>query len=100
MRRPSHEIEQGRSLEWLARAHAASEATKRSLDESAERDFEERLRKVLLRCACGPDKIAKRGHVLADVGRTNFREMAVYDVSEAPRGKGTGARAAVFDEVV
>jgi predicted naringenin-chalcone synthase len=99
-RRPLHEVEQGRSLEWLVAVHAAAETTLESLDAGASRAFEARLRKLVERAACGPEKIAHRGHVLMDVGRTDWNELSIYDVSRHPQGKGTAARARVFERIV
>ena len=100
MTRPSHSVAQGPSLEWLAAVHAASQATLEALEPSATRAFEERLGKVIARCACGPDKIAQRGHVLSDVGRTSWDDLSIYDVTRYPRGAGTAARSKLFDEIV
>jgi predicted naringenin-chalcone synthase len=100
MTRPAHQVAQGPSLEWLAAVHAASQATLDSLDRSACRALEERLGKVIARCACGPDKIARRGHVVSDVGRISWDDLSIYDVTRHPRGAGTGARSKLFDEIV
>ncbi|HEX7671208.1 MAG TPA: 3-oxoacyl-[acyl-carrier-protein] synthase III C-terminal domain-containing protein [Polyangiaceae bacterium] len=100
IRRPPHQVAQAQSLDWLAAVHSASQATLESLEPSATRAFEERLRKVIARCACGPDKIAQRGHVVSDVGRTDWNELSIYDVSRHPRGVGAGARSKLFDEIV
>lgn len=99
-RRSLHEVDQDRSLDWLVKVHAASETALQSLDASASRALEERLRKAVGRCACGPDKIARRGHAVSDVGRTDWDELSIYDVSRHPRGKGTAARARFFEGVV
>jgi predicted naringenin-chalcone synthase len=100
LRRPAHEVDQRGSLDWLAMVHAASQATLESLDPGAERAFEGRLRNVIERCACGPDRIARRGHAIADVGRTKWSDLSIYDVSRHPRGRGTAARSKMYDEVV
>ncbi|HEX4446699.1 MAG TPA: 3-oxoacyl-[acyl-carrier-protein] synthase III C-terminal domain-containing protein [Polyangiaceae bacterium] len=108
MRRPPHRIEQRRALDWLAQAHAESRATaERSDGESgkgpgaSERDaFAARLRKVIDRCACGPAKIGSRGHVIPDVGRTDWGELPIYDVSRNPHGQGTAARTQFFAKTV
>jgi predicted naringenin-chalcone synthase len=102
MRRPPHRIDQRRALEWLAQAHAESRATsERESDRAPERDaFAARLRKVIDRCACGPAKIASRGHAIPDVGRTDWGELPIYDVTRHPRGQGTAARAAFFAKTV
>ncbi|HEX7480693.1 MAG TPA: 3-oxoacyl-[acyl-carrier-protein] synthase III C-terminal domain-containing protein [Polyangiales bacterium] len=100
MRRASHEISQQRSLDWLAKVHAAAETKLKTLDPGSAVRFEERVAKVIARCACGPDKIATRGHSVSDVGRTDWSQLTLYDVSRNPRGEGTSTRARVYDEVV
>ena len=98
--RPKHEIEQGRSLLWLARMHALSEATRLGLDRAGRVAFEERLSAVLGRVACGPRAIARRGSVLAEIGGEDPSTNVIYDVTQAPHGAGTGARTYVFRRVV
>jgi predicted naringenin-chalcone synthase len=100
MRRARHEIDQRRSLDWLAKLHAASQTTLEGLDAMSAGAFEERIAKIMGRCACGPSKIARRSHALPDIGRTDWSEMSIYDVSRDPRGKGTAARSRAFDEIV
>jgi predicted naringenin-chalcone synthase len=100
MRQPPHRIDQRRALDWLAQAHAASQATLESLDAADRAAFAERMRKVIDRCACGPTKIGTRGHVVDDVGRTDWADMAIYDVTRDPRGQGTAARTRFFADTV
>ncbi len=59
---PRHEVAQDRALEWIAEAHAEAEATRAGLDDHARAAFEARLQRVIRRVACGPDRIARRGH--------------------------------------
>jgi predicted naringenin-chalcone synthase len=100
MQRPRYEIAQSRALEWLSDIHATSQATIESLT-PAERDvFAERMRKIMQRCACGPEKVGSRGHVIADHGSTDFDNLALYDVTRHPRGRGTATRSRLFAEVV
>jgi predicted naringenin-chalcone synthase len=100
MRQPPHRIEQSRALDWLAQAHAASRTTLESLSAADRAAFADRVRKVIERCACGPTKIGTRAHVVADVGRTDWAGMAIYDVTHDPRGQGTAARTRLFGEAV
>lgn len=100
MRRPRFEIAQSRALEWLTEIHAASQATIERLT-AAERDaFAARIDKLVQRCACGPEKIGSRGHAVADLGRSDFENLILYDVTRNPRGRGTAARSKLFAEVV
>ena len=100
MRRPRYQISQGRALEWLSEIHATAQATAESLS-AAERDaFAARMAKLIQRCACGPDRIATRGHALADLGSSDFDRMALYDVMHSPAGGGTAARSKLFAEIV
>ncbi len=100
VRRPEYDLEQARSLAWLARTHALSEATRVGLDRAARIAFEERLASVIGRVACGPSAIARRGSVLAEICAESTDAMKIYDVSTSPGGAGTGARTAVFRDVV
>jgi predicted naringenin-chalcone synthase len=100
MRQPPHRIDQRRALDWLAQAHAASHATLESLGVADRAAFAGRMRKVIDRCACGPTKIGTRGHVVDDVGRTDWADMAIYDVTREPRGQGTEARTRFFADTV
>jgi predicted naringenin-chalcone synthase len=98
MQRPRHEISQRSALHWLAEIHAASEAKSRSLSDGERATFAARFRKLVERCACGPDKIGARGHVTADLGSNQGLDL--YDVEHSPRGKGSSARSQVFSRVV
>ncbi len=87
--RPSFEMSQERSLEWLAEAHAEAEARSALLDDRGRRAFAAKLSRILARCACTPPKILRRGHSLTDARR-----------AELPRGLGTEARTKLFGELV
>lgn len=100
MSRARHQISQARALEWLIEIHAAAQASMESLS-AAERDvFAARMTKLMQRCACGPGKIATRGHVILDLGSSDFDNMLLYDVARNPGGGGTAARSRVFAEIV
>ena len=98
VRRPQYEIAQASALAWLCEVHASSEATLNGLSESERAAFAARYSKLLDRCACSPKKIGTRGHVPADLGSAQDRDL--YDVRHYPRGKGSAARTKVFAEVV
>ena len=65
MQRPRYEITQSSALDWLVAAHAAAEMKLRSLSEVERGAFALRMQALFRRCACGPDKIERRGHVSA-----------------------------------
>jgi predicted naringenin-chalcone synthase len=100
VRRPRYEVDQRRSLDWLAEVHAASQATTETLTEEQRVAFVARIRKVMDRCACGPSKIRSRGHVVSDVNNSKPDDMTIYDVRIDPSGKDAGERARLFDDVV
>jgi predicted naringenin-chalcone synthase len=100
MRHPAHRIDQRRALDWLAQVHAESRATLESSGADDRAAFADRIRKVIDRCACGPTKIGTRAHVIADIGRTDWADLSVYDVARNPRGQGTAARSRFFAETV
>jgi predicted naringenin-chalcone synthase len=100
MRRPPHEVDQRQSLDWLANLHGEAQSALESLS-SAEKDaFVARLRKVIDRVACGPTKIARRGHVVADVDKVDEKHRALYDTRNHPHGAGTAIRNEIFAEIV
>ena len=92
--RPRYELAQARSLAWLAQIHTAAQASIESLSDEEHKVFETRLGKLIERCACGPNKISKRGYVLAEFGSTAWQDHVLYDVTRNPRGRGTAARSA------
>lgn len=99
-RRPAYESDQGSLLDWIAEAHAMSAAAREGLSESARVALRERLRRVIDRCACGPEHIRRRGHALADTGAADWDQARLYDLARHPRGRGIGARTQVFAEIV
>jgi predicted naringenin-chalcone synthase len=100
MRHPAHRIDQRRALDWLAQVHAESRATLESSGADDRAAFADRIRKVIDRCACGPTKIGTRAHVIADIGRTDWTDLSIYDVARNPHGQGTAARSRFFAETV
>ncbi len=99
-RAPPYRTDQRRALDWLAEVHAESQATVDSSSRAERAVFAERMRRVVDRCACDPTRIGARGHVVADVGATDWGGLSIYDVTRHPRGKGAGARSRLFADAV
>jgi predicted naringenin-chalcone synthase len=100
--RPAFEIEQSKSLGWLASAHAQAEATLFGLDERGRSRFELKVARVLQRCAAPRDKLARRGHSVPDVerGETFDVDNELYDLIQSPHGRTTAARMQMFADRV
>ncbi|HEY0466643.1 MAG TPA: hypothetical protein VGC79_20690, partial [Polyangiaceae bacterium] len=98
VRRPHYELAQPRALHWLCEQHSLAEATLKGLSADEQQAFATRFAKLVERCACGPDRIAKRGHVAADLGAS--AQAGLYDVRRFPHGQGSAARSQVFADVV
>lgn len=96
--RPEYELTQSQALAWLCELHARAEATRRGLSDAERAAFGERYGKLLERCACGPSKIGKRGHVSAELGKTEQPDL--YDVQRFPHGQGSSARSLRYAELV
>ena len=62
--RPRYEMDQDRALAWLASAHAEVDAARDPRIDRASR--ERQVARLIDRVACGPDRIARRGHSLGD----------------------------------
>ncbi|MEI9937743.1 MAG: 3-oxoacyl-[acyl-carrier-protein] synthase III C-terminal domain-containing protein [Pseudomonadota bacterium] len=100
LRRPRYRVDQSRALEWLTEIHAAAQATIEGLSVAERNQFASRYRKLVERCACGPNKIGARGHVADDLRSFDFSESALYDVTRRPHGQGMAARTQFFAEIV
>lgn len=100
MRQPAYRTDQRRALDWLEQIHAESHATHESPCAAEGAAFRARLHAAIERCACGPTKIGTRGHVIPDVGRTDWGDLPIYDVTSHPSGKGTAARSRFFAKTV
>ncbi|HEY4014906.1 MAG TPA: 3-oxoacyl-[acyl-carrier-protein] synthase III C-terminal domain-containing protein [Polyangiaceae bacterium] len=95
--RPSHEAPQGDTLDWLARLHADAERAA-SPDPAAfdVEAFAVRMRKLLQRCGCSPEKIATRGYEIASGPHEVWTDLSVYDVTGQPNGAGSSVRTELF----
>jgi predicted naringenin-chalcone synthase len=98
--RPRFEFTQDAALAWVAEAHAEAEAALKHLDARARDRFEVSIRRVLRRVACQPDKIAKRGHSVPDIGAAHWHDGLLYDLRREPRGRGSAVRTTLFAEIV
>lgn len=90
--RPPQQSSQRELLDWLAEAHADSQAITESLDQAGRDAARDRLRRVIGRCACGPDRIARRAHCVADA--------EFFDCRRQPHGPGAGRRTRRYAELV
>ena len=61
---PRFRVSQGAALDWLAAAHERAES--RNARENVPSDFGSRLRLLLRRFGCSPEKIGHRGSALED----------------------------------
>ncbi|HEU4411539.1 MAG TPA: 3-oxoacyl-[acyl-carrier-protein] synthase III C-terminal domain-containing protein [Polyangiaceae bacterium] len=95
--RPRYELPQARLLDWLAAAHAEAQARLEGAPPEARGPLAERVRKVLGRCGCPPDKIAARGFMLPDCLTTRWDDNDFFDVARRPRGPGSEERSRRFD---
>lgn len=105
--RPPYIMSQAHSLDWLARAHAAAEATIEGLSD-AERDaFATKMAWLLKRVGCSGEAIARRGSVLPDFitcDSDTIAANALYDDPRTggarPHGDTASARMALFGRTV
>jgi predicted naringenin-chalcone synthase len=97
--RPPFESSQKETLDWLVDAHTQSESIK-GLSPEELALFKEALREKLWHVGCKPDRIGKRGHVLADFLHRDWDKMEIYKLGEFPKGKDLSFRAKVFDTEV
>lgn len=95
--RPAYETSQAGSLEWMARAHAASARTASSDPASFdERAYVAQMQKLFARFGCPPEKIAARGYEVADISHSRWEDMLVYDLRRHADGATAGVRTEVF----
>jgi len=95
--RPPYETDQQSSLEWLLKAHTEAEKQKEHPDLP---EFCKTLSEKLWRVACKPNRIEKRGHILADYLHTNWDQMEIYRLTKAPSGENLSVRSERFANYV
>lgn len=89
--RPLYESTQEETLHWLVDAHVKAEGKE---------EFRASIKEKLWHVGCKPDRIQKRGHVLADFNHRNWDQMEIYRLDEMPAGKDLSARTKVFQTEV
>ncbi len=88
--RPEYELDQEKTLEWVAAAHGVS-AQDKSVGAS--------MLRLLKKIGLGRGKMSQRGVSLKDCLHENWDEMEVYSAATHQAGAGFGVRTAVFDRI-
>lgn len=95
--RPRFELEQERSLEWIAQAHARAEAARSGRSDPS---FLEEIKKGLFKVGFGKDKIQKRGIQIEDFFSNDWAKMSIYPLDSSPLGVGFKGRSQAFNKEV
>jgi hypothetical protein len=106
--RPPYVMTQAHSLDWLAKAHAQSEAALIGLSATERENFAGQMARVIGRVGCSPASIATRGSVLPDFTtceRDGSSLNLLYDdpCAPAPRfphGRGASTRIEIYGRAV
>ncbi len=97
IRRPAHSAGHEASVQWLASAHAKSEAVLRKGASDFDPDaFRRSMERYITRFGCGPESLSARGHDLEDFLHTEWARMRIFDLDRNPRGGGMDVRMEVF----
>lgn len=97
--RPTYETSQAETLDWMVDAHARAESAK-GLSEEEATVFRQALKEKIWHVGCKPDRIEKRGHILADYRHRDWDRMDIYRLNESPSGKDLSARNKIFESHV
>src|SRR5580658_6215343 len=95
--RPRYEIEQEKTLDWIAEAHA--KATER-FENRKDKSFKVEIRKRMTRLGLGKERIQNRGVQINDLFEEDWSKMEIYPVTEIPQGHGFARRSQFFDREV
>lgn len=97
--RPQFEKSQTDAIHWLAKAHAQAEI---AAGRPSGRDdlTPELFEKLIARFGCSPDKIAFRGHELADFSHFDWEKMSIFNLGKNPAGADIEARQRMYDTLV
>jgi predicted naringenin-chalcone synthase len=108
--RPPYVMSQSHSLEWLARAHACSEAVMEGLEDADREAFGAKLAWLIRRVGCSSESIARRASVLPDFTACESDGAvpnALYDDprtdgghGEHPHGRSATTRNQLFSRAV
>ncbi|MEW6127573.1 MAG: 3-oxoacyl-[acyl-carrier-protein] synthase III C-terminal domain-containing protein [Acidobacteriota bacterium] len=96
---PSYYGTQEECIAWLAAAHAKAEAIVTN-DESKVSEMAPRFEKLIRRFGCSPKHIGWRGTELEDFSHREWQQMQVFNIEEAPEGKGLDTRNQFFANTV
>ncbi len=99
--RPHHEIEQEKSLDWIAEAHAkAACKNDQSINPQEFHAFLTQIREKLRRVGLGKERIQNRGVLIRDLFEDDWSKMEIYPVESNPYGSGFTQRSEFFDREV
>ena len=93
---PRFRVSQGAALDWLAAAHERAES--RNARENGPFDFGSRLRLLLRRFGCSPEKIGHRGSALEDFTHQDWEKMRLFSPQYSAAGAPLSERNRVFQE--
>jgi predicted naringenin-chalcone synthase len=95
--RPHHEMEQEKSLDWIAEAHARAAERFENREQGS---FKVEIREKLTRLGLGKERIQNRGLMISDLLEEDWSKMEIYPVTENPHGHGFARRSQFFDREV
>ena len=95
--RPSHELDQATTLDWLVEAHLEGEKRKQNPDPVICKAV---LQEAFARVGCKPDRIAKRGFATSDFSHRNWDQMQIYRMDRSAYGSNLSVRSSYFESYV
>jgi predicted naringenin-chalcone synthase len=99
--RPHYEIEQEKSLDWIAMAHAKAAFKKDPcFDHQEFHTFQKQIREKLSRVGLGKERIKSRGILISDLFEEDWSKMEIYPVEANPYGSGFTQRSEFFDREI
>jgi predicted naringenin-chalcone synthase len=91
---------QDKTFDWLIEAHAMSEKTLHDLSEAETAQFKEQIREKFWHVGCKPDRIERRGHILADCLHLDWDKMEIFRLKVSPQGEDLSVRMKHFEKFV
>jgi predicted naringenin-chalcone synthase len=92
--RPKYEGFQEQGIDWLAAAHAQNEPSE------TREAFQERMRKLITRFGCSPQKIKNRSMELDDFFHQDWDKMKIYNLTKNKTGEGMEKRTQFYADTV
>ncbi len=93
---PRFRVPQGEALDWLGEAH--ERAQHQAAGEEVSSEFGSRLRLLLRRFGCSPEKIGHRNSCLEDFTHRDWERMRLFSPRESAAGAPISERNRVFQE--